>query len=199
MADDKTALLEKIGEEILNLEESPLYSYRKENNYSFVLGEGNVEAKIMFIGEAPGEKEAKTGRPFVGASGRFLNELLQSIGMKREDIYITNIVKDRPPNNRNPSVKEIRLYQPFLLRQIDIIRPEVIVPLGRFSMEFILNQFDAPEKGQKISELHGKQLKGTAPYGEITIVPLYHPAVALYSVDSKQTLVNDFQILKQFV
>jgi DNA polymerase len=153
----------------------------------------------MFIGEAPGEKEAKTGRPFVGASGRFLNELLQSIDMKREDVYITNIVKDRPPNNRNPSVKEIRLYQPFLLRQIDIIRPEVIVPLGRFSMEFILNQFDAPEKGQKISELHGKQLKGTAPYGEITIVPLYHPAVALYSVDSKQTLVNDFQILKQFV
>ena len=199
MADDKAALLEKIAEEILNLEESPLYSYRKENNYSFVLGEGNVEAKIMFIGEAPGEKEAKTGRPFVGASGRFLNELLQSIGMKREDIYITNIVKDRPPNNRNPSVKEIRLYQPFLLRQIDIIRPEVIVPLGRFSMEFILNQFDAPEKGQKISELHGKQLKGTAPYGEIIIMPLYHPAVALYSVDSKQTLVNDFQILKQFV
>ena len=199
MADDKAALLEKIGEEILNLEESPLYSYRKENNYSFVLGEGNVEAKIMLIGEAPGEKEAKTGRPFVGASGRFLNELLQSIGMKREDIYITNIVKDRPPNNRNPSVKEIRLYQPFLLRQIDIIRPEVIVPLGRFSMEFILNQFDAPEKGQKISELHGKQIKGIAPYGEITIVPLYHPAVALYSVDSKQTLVNDFQILKQFI
>jgi uracil-DNA glycosylase len=199
MADDKEALLEKIAEEILNLEESPLYSYRRENNYSFVLGEGNAEAKIMFIGEAPGEKEAKTGRPFVGASGRFLNELLQSIGMKREDVYITNIVKDRPPNNRNPSVKEIRLYQPFLLRQIEIIRPEVIVPLGRFSMEFILNQFNAPEKGQKISELHGKQLKGTAPYGELTIVPLYHPAVALYSVDSKQTLVNDFQILKQFV
>jgi uracil-DNA glycosylase len=199
MTNDKTALLEKIAEEILNLEESPLYSYRKENNYSFVLGEGSIEAKIMFIGEAPGEKEAKTGRPFVGASGRFLNELLQSIGMNREDVYITNIVKDRPPNNRNPSVKEIRLYQPFLLRQIEIIRPEVIVPLGRFSMEFILNQFNAPEKGQKISELHGKQLKGTAPYGEITIVPLYHPAVALYSVDSKQTLVNDFQILKQFI
>lgn len=198
MADDKAALLEKIAEELLNLEESPLYSYRKENNYTFVLGEGNVEAKIMFIGEAPGEREAKTGRPFVGASGRFLNELLQSIGMNREDIYITNIVKDRPPNNRNPSVKEIRLYQPFLLRQIEIIRPEVIVPLGRFSMEFILKQFDAPEKGQKISELHGKLLKGAAPYGEITIVPLYHPAVALYSNDSKETLVNDFQILKQF-
>jgi DNA polymerase len=153
----------------------------------------------LFIGEAPGEREAKTGRPFVGASGRFLNELLQSIGMKREDVYITNIVKDRPPNNRNPSVKGIRLYQPFLLRQIEIIRPEVIVPLGRFSMEFILEQFNAPEKGQKISELHGKLLKGTAPFGEITIIPLYHPAVALYSVDSKETLVKDFQILKQFI
>src|SRR5262245_48007407 len=161
MDDNRTAELEKIAEEVRNLTESPLYAYRQENNYSFVLGEGNVEAKIMFIGEAPGEKEAKTGRPFVGASGRFLNELLQSIGMKREDVYITNIVKDRPPNNRNPSVKEIRLYQPFLLRQIDIIRPEVIVPLGRFSMEFILNQFNAPAKGQKITELDGKHIKST--------------------------------------
>lgn len=198
MADDKAALLEKIGEEILNLEDSPLYAYRKENNYSFVLGEGSLEAKIMFIGEAPGEREAKTGRPFVGASGRFLNELLQSIDMNRDDVYITNIVKDRPPNNRNPSVKEIRLYKPFLLRQIEIIRPEVIVPLGRFSMEFILEQFNTPEKG-KISELHGKVLKGTASYGEITIVPLYHPAVALYSNDSRETLVKDFQTLKQFI
>lgn len=199
MADNKSVELEKIAEELRTLEASPLYAYRQENNYSFVLGEGNVEAKIMFIGEAPGEKEAKTGRPFVGASGRMLEQLLDSIGMKRADIYITNIVKDRPPNNRNPSVKEIRLYQPFLLRQIDIIKPQIIVPLGRFSMEFILEQFEAPEKGGKISQLHGKLLKGKAPYGEITIVPLYHPAVALYSQDSKETLINDFQILKQFV
>src|ERR1044071_3884640 len=119
MADNRAEQLKKIAEEIRELTESPLYTYRKENNYSFVLGEGNENAKIMFIGEAPGEKEAKTGRPFVGASGRFLNELLKSIGLERENVYITNIVKDRPPNNRNPTAKEIRLYQPFLLRQID--------------------------------------------------------------------------------
>src|SRR5262245_46168266 len=198
MDDNRTAELEKIAEEVRNLKESPLYTYRQENKYAFVLGEGNVHAKIMFIGEAPGEKEAKTGRPFVGASGRFLDQLLKSVDMKREDVYITNIVKDRPPNNRNPTIKEIRLYQPFLLRQIDLIQPEVIVTLGRFSMEFILEQFGAAEKGQKISQLHGQLMKGQAPYGEITIVPLYHPAVALYSQDSKDTLVKDFQILKEF-
>jgi DNA polymerase len=198
MDDNRKAQLEKIAEELRDLKESPLYSYRQENNYAFVLGEGNVQAKIMFIGEAPGEKEAKTGRPFVGASGRTLDQLLKSVGMKREDVYITNIVKDRPPNNRNPTVKEIRLYQPFLLRQIDIIQPKIIVTLGRFSMEFILEQFGMAEKGQKISELHGRLLEGQTPYGEIAVVPLYHPAVALYSQDSKETLVEDFQVLKQF-
>ena len=198
MAKDKAAQMEEIARAIRDLEESPLYHFRKENGYSAVIGEGNLDADIMFIGEAPGEQEAKSGRPFVGAAGRVLDELLQSIGLAREDVYITNIVKDRPPQNRDPTVAEIELYAPFLARQIEIIQPKVIATLGRFAMDFILEQFDMAEKGQKIGQLHGKVLKAQAPHGEVAVVPLYHPAVTFYSRDRKQTLADDFQVLKQF-
>ena len=198
MDQTKAAQLEKIAEEVEKLSQSPLYEYRQTNNYKMVPGEGNPDAAIMFIGEAPGEKEAKSGRPFVGAAGRLLDELLGSIDLKREDVYITNIVKDRPPDNRDPTPAELRLYQPFLLRQIEIIQPQVIVTLGRFAMDFILNQFSMGEKGQKISQLHGQLLTAHTPYGQISFVPLYHPAVALYTRDSGEILKQDFQILKQF-
>jgi DNA polymerase len=198
MAENRAAQLAKIAAEVQNLSQSPLYEYRQANNYSMVFGEGDPQAAIMFIGEAPGEREAKTGRPFVGAAGRLLNELLKSVGLKREDVYITNIVKDRPPENRDPTSVEIQLYQPFLLRQLEIIQPQVIVTLGRFAMDFVLNQFDLAEKGQKISALHGKLLHAQTSYGPISVVPLYHPAVALYSRDSEAILKNDFQMLKQF-
>jgi len=198
-ADAKTAQLKQIADEVRNLEASPLFMYRQAQHYLPVIGEGNVDAQIMFIGEAPGEQEAKRGRPFVGASGRFLDELLQSIQMQRADVYITNIVKDRPPENRDPTQAEIRLYAPFLLRQIDLIQPRVIVTLGRFAMDFILEQFEMAERGQKISALHGQLLQAQAPYGPLAVVPLYHPAVALYTTERRQTLLDDFQVLKQFI
>jgi len=194
--DNKTAQLSAITEAVQNLTESPLYAYRHQNNYHPVIGEGNSNASLMIIGEAPGASEAKTGRPFVGASGRFLDTLFESIGVRREDVYITNIVKDRPPENRDPSAEEIRLYAPFLVQQINIIEPKVIVTLGRFSMDFILELFQVPEHGQKISVLHGKPLAAHAAYGNLTIVPLFHPAVALYRTDLKATLQQDFQSLK---
>lgn len=196
MTMSKEAALNEIADEIQNLTESPLYEYRQENNYTPVIGAGNVNAKIMFIGEAPGENEAKSGQPFVGASGRLLNELLEGINLNREDIYITNVVKDRPPKNRSPRVGEVRLYTPFLARQIEIIQPQVIAPLGRFSMEAIFKLFDMAEKGGKISQLHGTKLSAQASYGEIAVVPLYHPAVALYSSERKPELVADFETLK---
>lgn len=199
MTEETTTQLEKMAEEIRNLRDSPLYEYRQANKYSMVFGEGNPHATIMFIGEAPGEREAKTGRPFVGAAGRLLNDLLGSIGLQREDVYITNVVKDRPPENRDPTAAEIQLYQPFLLRQIELIQPQVIVTLGRFAMDFVLKQFNLPEKGQKISQLHGKLLPATAGYGSISVVPLYHPAVALYTRAQAETLKQDFEVLKQFV
>ncbi|HMQ55537.1 MAG TPA: uracil-DNA glycosylase [Anaerolineae bacterium] len=196
---DQQARLEALAEEVKNLTASPLYAYRVENNYHSVIGEGAADANIMFIGEAPGENEAKQGRPFVGAAGRVLSDLLASIGLKREEVYITNIVKDRPPDNRDPRKGELALYAPFLQRQIDIIRPKVIVPLGRFSMDFILAEFNVPEQGQKIGALHGQVLQGTTPYGPIAVVPLYHPAAAFYNQGLQNALREDFQALKQFV
>ena len=198
MSNTRTEKLNKIAQELDALSQSPLYKYRVDNGYSAVLGEGDVNANIMFIGEAPGEREAKTGRPFVGGSGKVLDELLATIGLARKDIYITNVVKDRPPKNRDPRPDEIALYTPFLVKQLDIIQPKVIATLGRFAMDFMLAQLDLPEQGQKISTLHGKRLKAQASYGEVVLVPLYHPAVALYNRSQRSTLEEDFRALQQF-
>ena len=191
----KDEQLKEVRDKVWNLTKSPLYTYRKENNYYPVLGEGNHDADVMFVGEAPGENEAKTGKPFCGAAGRILDELFASVGANRQDAYVTNIVKDRPPKNRDPQPEEIELYAPFLVEQINIIQPKVIATLGRFSMQYILTMFDLPEKNQTISHLHGKSLEAKTAYGSLLIVPLYHPAVALYSSKTKETLLNDFKIL----
>lgn len=192
--------IDAIKSALVGLTDSPLYAYRQENGYHPVVGEGNLNASLMFIGEAPGEREAKTGRPFVGASGRLLDELLGTIGLKREDVYITNVVKDRPPENRDPSVEEIKLYTPFLAQQIEIIQPRVIATLGRFAMTYVIDflGMSLPEV-PKISSLHGQVLQGEASYGPVAVVPLFHPAVALYSTARKSTLVEDMQALKPFV
>ena len=175
-----------------------LAEYRKQNNYFAVLGEGSHGANIMLIGEAPGRNEAKTGRPFCGAAGRILDDLLLSISMPRESIYITNIVKDRPPENRDPSPSEIELYAPFLDRQIEVIQPKVLATLGRFSMEYIMRKFGLAFELESISNAHGKMYNASASYGPIKIVPLYHPAAAIYNQSLKDTLKKDFQILKTF-
>src|ERR1700740_3190375 len=122
--EERKSALKRIKDDVVNLTRSPLYKYRVENKNFPVIGEGSHFAKIMFVGEAPGANEAKTARPFVGAAGKFLNEMLEGVGIKREDVYITNIVKDRPPQNRDPLPDEIEAYGPFLDRQIDIIQPE---------------------------------------------------------------------------
>lgn len=199
MSTDRTEQLREIKDVIVNLTESPLYEYRTENNYFPVIGQGSHYADIMFIGEAPGKNEAETGLPFCGASGRVLDELLESIQLNREDVYVTNIVKDRPPKNRDPVKAELDLYAPFLEQQIDIIQPKIIATLGRFSMEFILKRYNAPEAKQKISQNHGKLITVTAGYGETTVVPLFHPAASLYNPNQKDTLKADFQILKNFI
>ena len=195
---NRTDLLRKIKDEVLDLKESPLYEERIKNKVFPVIGEGSHHAKIMFIGEAPGKNEAATGRPFCGASGKVLDELLLSADIKREDVYITNIVKDRPPLNRDPLPEEISIYAPFLDRQIDIIKPEVIATLGRFSMDYIIKKFNLESKLKSISQIHGKVFDATVSYGRIKLVPLYHPAVAVYNSNTKETLKSDFQILKKF-
>ena len=135
---DRTETMRAIRDEVIALTTSPLYAERMKNGVHPVIGEGSHWARVMFIGEAPGRNEAATGRPFVGAAGKILDELLASADIKRDQIYITNIVKDRPPFNRDPLPEEIAAYGPFLDRQIDIIRPDVIVTLGRYAMGYIM-------------------------------------------------------------
>ncbi len=195
MSDNRTEKLRKIKDEVLDLKESLLYKERIKNKVFPVIGEGNHYSKIMFVGEAPGKNEALTGRPFVGAAGKFLNKLLTSVGINREDVYITNIIKDRPPFNRDPLPSEIELYAPFLDRQINIIQPQIIATLGRFSMSYIMSKFNLYSKGS-ISQVHGKIFDAQASYGKIKIVPLYHPAVAIYNNTMRETLKKDFEVLK---
>lgn len=195
--ENRTEQMRKIKDEIMAAKDSPLYEYRVKNKYFPVIGEGSHMAKIMFIGEAPGKNEAETGHPFCGASGRVLDELLALIGIKRKEVYITNIVKDRPPENRDPLPNEIEFYAPFLDRQIEILKPEVIATLGRFSMAYIMKKFGLESELKSISQIHGKVFSTETSYGLIKMIPLYHPAVAVYGTN-KEILRKDFEILKQF-
>ena len=190
--------LKKIKDEIVALGTSPLYDNRVKNKYFPVIGEGSHSARIMFIGEAPGENEAKTGRPFCGRAGKVLDDLLTSVGIERKDVYVTNIVKDRPPGNRDPFPEEIAIYAPFLDRQIEIIKPSVIATLGRFSMSYIINRFGLSSQLESISKMHGRVLEAKTDYGMVNIIPLYHPAVAVYNNNMKEALIKDFEILKRF-
>ena len=195
---DRTEKMKEIRDEIINLKSSPLYKYRTQNKYYPVIGEGSHNASIVFIGEAPGKNEAETGRPFCGASGKILDELLESIGLDRKDVYITNIVKDRPPGNRDPLPQEIEVYGSFLDRQIEIIEPKIIATLGRFSMQYIMKKFGLEDKLEGISKIHGGVFEAETSFGRINVIPLYHPAVAVYNATSKDTLKKDFDILKKF-
>ncbi len=159
----------------------------KETATQAVPGEGSADADIFFIGEAPGKKEDEQGIPFVGTSGKFLAEMLATVNLKREDIYITNIVKYRPPDNRDPLPEEILACEEWLHQQIRIIQPKIIVTLGRHAMEHFV-----PDK--KISEAHGKIFrKKISDIDEQTFFVLYHPAAALYNGSLRQILIEDFK------
>ena len=155
-----------------------------------VFGDGNPDADIVFIGEAPGKKEDEQGIPFVGAAGRFLNEMLETISLERKDIYITNIVKYRPPNNRDPYPDEKKAFLPYLQAQLEVIQPKIVATLGRHSMNCFLPDL-------QISQIHGEpkriklKTKGEDVL-EIVILPLFHPAAALYNGGMRQTLLDDF-------
>jgi len=152
-----------------------------------VPGEGSAEAQIMFIGEGPGQKEDELGRPFVGAAGKFLDEMLGIINLKREEVYIANVVKCRPPGNRDPLPEEASICWPWLLEQIKIIDPKLIVTLGRHSMERFL-------PGQKISKIHGQAMRRDIPeIGRQVFYALYHPAAALYNGSMREVLIKDFK------
>ncbi|MDQ1284200.1 MAG: uracil-DNA glycosylase [Patescibacteria group bacterium] len=158
-----------------------------------VPGEGSAEAEIMFIGEGPGAKEDELGRPFVGAAGKFLDEMLSIISLKRENVYIANVVKCRPPQNRDPSPEEAAACWPWLLEQIRIIQPKLIVTLGRHSMERFL-------PNQKISTVHGKAMRREIDgIGKQVFYTLYHPAAALYNGSMRETLIKDFKRIPKII
>lgn len=186
--------LKKIKDEVVNCRKCSLY---KTRTYP-VIGEGNHQAKIMFVGEAPGVQEDKTGRPFCGAAGKILDELLASVGIEREDVYITNILKDRPPGNRDPQKEEIEACVLYLERQIEVIKPEIICPLGRYSMEFLMERFGLKDEIEPISKIHGKVFEAKTLFQKLKIIPFYHPAVATYNPNMKEILKKDFKILEKF-
>lgn len=148
---------------------------------NIVPGEGNPNAEVVFIGEAPGRNEDLTGKPFVGAAGKLLTEFLEGIGLHREDVFITSIVKFRPPNNRDPKPSEKEESWPYLLRQLRVIEPKLVVTLGRHSMGYFV-------PNQTIAQVHGTLIEG----GEWPLLPVYHPAAALYNNNTKALLTEDF-------
>ena len=169
--------------------------WKSRNNVVF--GEGNPETKIIFVGEAPGYNEDIKGIPFCGKAGEVLDILLSSIKLNRRDIYITNIVKCRPPENRDPQEEEIKACTPYLERQIEIISPSVICCLGRHSLRYFINRFSLKEN-RSISRLHGMVLEGgDSLFSKVHIVALYHPAVAVYDPGKLELLKKDIQVLKE--
>lgn len=148
---------------------------------------GNIKSKIIFIGEAPGKNEDETGTPFCGRAGKILEELLESIKLKREEVYITNIVKCRPPRNRDPKKIEIKRCSAFLEREIALLQPKIICSLGRFSSKYVLKKYLG--KSFEIGEVHGKVFK----IEEMIIIPMYHPAAAIYDNKKIKILKKDFK------
>ena len=187
----KEKKLKKIKKQILGCRKCTLYKKRKQP----VVGSGDLNAKIMFIAEAPGYWEDVKGEPFVGRAGKILDELLASVKIKREGVFVANILKCRPPENRSPKKEEIKACTPYLLKQIEIIKPKVICALGNFSTVFIFEKYGLEKKIKGVSSLHGKFFKS----GKTMIIPFYHPAVVVYNNKMKKILIKDFLALKNLL
>ena len=178
-------MLEKLEKEVLNCKKCSLC----EGRTNTVFGDGNPNASIMIIGEAPGKNEDLEGLPFVGKAGKYLNELLSLAGLNREDVYIANVLKCRPPTNRNPHADEILQCAPYLRQQTTLIDPKIIVTLGNFATRFILKS----EKG--ITLLHGQSIRR----GKFIVYPVFHPASTMYDPKKKKSLEQDFKNLKSLI
>jgi uracil-DNA glycosylase family 4 len=173
--------IEKVAGQVTVCTKCRLCSTRKHA----VPGEGSITARVMLVGEAPGEQEDNQGRPFVGAAGKLLTELLESIGLRRDDVYITNVVKCRPPNNRPPRKDEAQACRPYLERQIALMRPRVICPLGNSAIHGLM------KTEESVTGLHGIPFE----VDSVTYFPLYHPAAALYTFSLKKVMEEDFKKL----
>ncbi len=182
---DKQSKLDQIAADIVKNNVCPDLAKSAKH---LVPGEGNPDASVMFIGEAPGKNEDLTGKPFVGAAGKFLDELLLSIGLKREDVFITSILKYRPPNNRDPKPAEKDAFWPYLLAQIEVIQPKLIVALGRHGANCFLPELVIGREHGRVKDWNGRKL-----------LPLYHPAAALYNGNMRQILFDDFKAITTLI
>ncbi len=181
------AELEALYREIAECRRCPLHRSRRNP----VPGEGPPDAKVMFVGEAPGRTEDEMGRPFVGAAGRLLTSLIESIGFRREDVYITNVLKCRPPGNRDPEESEIEACTPFLWRQIRLIRPRVIIALGRHAARVLFSR--AGLHWSNMKAMHGRVFDAVIEGVRVRLVATYHPAAALYNPQLRRLLEEDFR------
>jgi DNA polymerase len=185
--------LNDIENEVKNCKKCGLWEDR--NNYAF--GEGDPNAEIVFVGEAPGREEDKRGKPFIGSAGKVLSKTLEKAGLKRKDVYITNILKCRPPNNRDPLPEEVKSCSPYLIRQIESIRPKVIVCLGKHASSFILELFGLDFSS--ISRDRGRVYKLSKWGLDLFVVPTYHPAATLYRVQLKESFENDIRKIAEML
>lgn len=186
---NKEQELKQLNQEFAKNLKSPLLKTCRQ----IVSGVGNANADILLIGEAPGQKEDELGEPFVGAAGKFLDQMLETINLKRADIYITNIVKCRPPQNRDPLPEEKEEFWPWLMEQIKVIEPKLIITLGRHALSSFV-----PEP--IMSKVHGTILRQDRPgLGKIRLYALYHPAAALYNGGMRETLIKDFKKIPKII
>lgn len=187
----KEELMGEVEREVRACRKCGLWTLRKNP----VVGSGSLDAVVMFIGEAPGYWEDIQGKPFVGAAGKLLDKLLLGIGLSRSEVYIGNLLKCRPPKNRDPKLSEVEACTPYLDRQIGVIRPRIIVTLGRHSTAYILSKMGLRAAG--ISGLHGGVYEAKLLGLHVVVIPMYHPAAALYNVRLKEEMERDFQVLRR--
>ena len=180
---NKAQLLEKIRTELGNCKRCKLHSYRR----NIVFGSGNPEAQLVFVGEGPGGDEDIQGKPFVGRAGKLLTKIIHSINLDRQDVYIANIIKCRPPQNRNPEPDEIKACEPFLIKQLDAIKPKIICALGTFAAQTLL------ETGEKISSLRGRFI----PYRNSRLIATFHPAFLLRNPQRKRDVWEDMKMIRK--
>lgn len=189
MKANKQQVLDQIKADILSNNVCPNLAQEATN---IVMGHGNLNSNILFIGEAPGKKEDLTGIPFVGAAGKLLDSLLKSVDLARDEVFITNIVKYRPPKNRDPSIKEKTDFAPYLIREIQLVQPTVIVTLGRHSLNYFADS-------QEIGKIHGKFIELKVSDIAYRFLPLYHPAAAIYNRSLEKVLLQDIRKLKKYI
>jgi len=187
----KEELMEEVATEVMACQKCPLWTKRKKP----VPGEGDINADVMFVGEAPGYWEDIKGKPFVGSAGEIFDEMLSKIGLSRNEVYIANILKCRPPENRDPSASEIEACVPYLDQQIRIIKPKIIVTLGRHSTSYIFSKGGLEVAG--ITKLHGRKYEVELLGFKILLLPMYHPAAVLYNPKYRSALERDFQLLSR--